>query len=122
MGKGLKAILGGVTVLIAVILVVMGIIGIFTGSFPYESWDEGLESAGYEWNPDDEAYQVSDPEVGPLSAGYFTFGPGGNATTVLITWLAIVLSVTAAVMVTKREDDLLNEAAERLADKYDSNG
>lgn len=100
MGKGLNAILGGITAIIAVILAIMGIVGVFAGSFPYNNWDEAVEAA----------------------AGYFTFGPGGNTATVLITILAIVMSVTAAVMVTKREDDLLNEAAERLADKYDSNG
>ena len=100
MGKGLNAILGGILAIIAVILAITGIVGIFAGSFPYENWDEAIEAAG----------------------GYFTFGPGGNTATVLITILAIVMSVTAAVMVTKREDDLLNEAAERLADKYDSNG
>lgn len=100
MGKGLNAILGGITAIIALILAILGIYGIFAGSFPYNNWDEAVEAA----------------------AGYFTFGPGGNAATVLVTILAIVMSVTAAVMVTKREDDLLNEAAERLADKYDSNG
>ena len=100
MGKGLNAILGGILAIIAVILAILGIYGIFAGSFPYESWAEALDAA----------------------AGYFTFGPGGNFATVLITILAIAMSVTAAVMVTKREDDLLNEAAERLAEKYDTNG
>ncbi len=103
MGKGLKAILGGILAIIAVILAIMGIYGIFAGSFPYESWAAAFADADG-------------------TTGYFTFGRGGNAATVLITWLAIVLSVTAAVMVTKREDDLLNEAAERLAEKYDTNG
>lgn len=100
MGKGLNALLGGILAIIAVILAILGIYGIFAGSFPYENWDEAIEAA----------------------AGYFTFGPGSNFATVLITILAIVMSVTAAVMVTKREDDLLNEAAERLAEKYDTNG
>ena len=100
MGKGLNAVLAGIMAIVAAMLVMLGIYGIFAGSFPYDSWDAALDAA----------------------AGYFTFGPGGNSNTVIITVLAIVLSVTAAVMVTKREDDLLNEAAERLADKYDSNG
>lgn len=103
MGKGLNAVLGGILAIIAVILAITGIIGIFAGSFPYDSWAAATEAADG-------------------IAGYFTFGPGDNFATVLITILAIVMSVTAAVMVTKREDDLLNEAADRLADKYDSNG
>lgn len=103
MGKGLNAILGGITAIIALILAILGIYGIFAGSFPYESWDAARAAADG-------------------VAGYFTFGTGGNAATVLITWLAIILSVTAAVTVTKREDDLLNEAADRLAEKYDTNG
>ena len=103
MGKGLNAILVGITAIVAAMLVMLGIYGIFAGSFPYDSWDAALAAADG-------------------VAGYFTFGPGDNSNTVIIAVLAIVLSVTAAVMVTKREDDLLNEAAERLADKYDSNG
>lgn len=114
MGKGLTAILGGITAIIALILAIMGIYGIFAGSFPYESWDVALAASA-------EAVENAGASLGG-QVGYFTFGEGGNAATVLITWLAILLSVTAAVTVTKREDDLLNEAADRLAEKYDSNG
>ena len=114
MGKGLNALLGGLLAIIAVILAITGIVGIFAGSFPYENWDEALAASA-------EAVENVGASLGG-QVGYFTFGPGGNAATVLITILAIVMSVTAAVMVTKREDDLLNEAAERLAEKYDTNG
>ena len=68
-------------------------------TFPYDSWEAALEAADG-------------------TTGYFTFGPGGNTASVIISILAIVVSVTMAVLVTTREDKVLNEAAERLADKY----
>ena len=68
-------------------------------TFPYDSWEAALEAADG-------------------TTGYFTFGPGGNTASVIISLLAIVLSVTMAVLVTVREDKVLNEAADRLADKY----
>ncbi len=71
-------------------------------TFPYDSWEAALEAADQ-------------------STGYFTWGPGGNFATVLITLIAIVISVSAAVTVTRRENALLNESAERLAGKYNSN-
>ena len=68
-------------------------------TFPYDSWEAALEAADG-------------------TTGYFTWGPGGNTASVIISILAIALSVTMAVLVTTREDKVLNEAAERLADKY----
>ena len=68
-------------------------------TFPYDSWEAALEAADG-------------------TTGYFTFGPGGNTASVIISILAIVLSVAMAVLVTMREDKVLNEAADRLADKY----
>ena len=68
-------------------------------TFPYDSWEAALEAADG-------------------TTGYFTWGPGGNTASVIISILAIVLSVTMAVLVTVREDKVLNEAADRLADKY----
>ena len=70
-------------------------------TFPYDSWDAALEAADG-------------------TTGYFTWGPGDNFASVLITLIAIVMSVYAAVTVTRRENALLTESAERLAEKYNS--
>ncbi len=70
-------------------------------TFPYDSWEAAIEAADG-------------------TTGYFTWGPGGNFATVLITLIGIVISVYSAVMVTRRENALLNESAARLADKYNS--
>ena len=68
-------------------------------TFPYDSWEAALEAADG-------------------TTGYFTFGPGGNTASMVVSILAIVLSVAMAVLVTTREDKVLNEAADRLADQY----
>ena len=68
-------------------------------TFPYDSWEAALEAADG-------------------TTGYFTFGPGGNTASMVISLLAIVLSVAMAVLVTTREDKALNEAADRLADQH----
>lgn len=68
-------------------------------TFPYDSWEAALEAADG-------------------TTGYFTWGPGGNTASVVLAILAIAVSVAAAVMMTVREDKLLNEAADRLADKH----
>ena len=68
-------------------------------TFPYDSWEAALEAADG-------------------TTGYFTFGPGGNTASMVVSILAIVISVAMAVLVTAREDKVLNEAADRLADKY----
>lgn len=69
-------------------------------TFPYESLDEAVEAAG----------------------GYATWAAsaGTNNASVILALLAIAVSVIAAIMVTVREDKLLNHAADRLTDKYNS--
>ncbi len=70
-------------------------------TFPYDSWEAALEAADG-------------------TTGYFTWGPGGNTASVVLAIIAIAVSVIMAVMITAREDKLLNDAADRLADKYNS--
>ena len=70
-------------------------------SFPYDSWEQGLEMAG----------------------AYFTWAEGpvfGSTMSVVLSILGIAVSVVSAILVTTREDKLLNHAADRLADKYSS--
>jgi hypothetical protein len=68
-------------------------------TFPYESWEAALEAADG-------------------TTGYFTWGPGGNTASVVLAIIGIAISVIGAVIITAREDKLLNEAADQLADKY----
>lgn len=68
-------------------------------TFPYDSWEAAIEAADG-------------------TTGYFTWGPGGNAMSVFLAIVGIAVSVVSAVLVTTREDKLLNHAAERLASKY----
>ena len=70
-------------------------------TFPYDSWEAALEAADG-------------------TTGYFTWGPGGNTASVVLAIIGIAISVIAAVVITAREDKILNEAADRLADKYNS--
>ena len=72
-------------------------------TFPYDSWEAALEAADG-------------------TTGYFTWGPGGNTGSVVLAIIGIAISVVMAVMITTRENKLLNEAADRLADKYSSEG
>ncbi|MXW95805.1 MAG: hypothetical protein F4110_03220 [Acidimicrobiaceae bacterium] len=72
-------------------------------TFPYDSWEAALEAADG-------------------TTGYFTWGPGGNTASVVLAIIAIVVSVVAMLMITGREDKLLNEAADHLADKYNAEG
>lgn len=69
-------------------------------TFPYESWEEAIAAADG-------------------TTGYFTWGTGGNFATVLITLIAIAVSVVSMVMITRRENALLTEAADRLSHKHD---
>ena len=69
-------------------------------TFPYESWDDALAAADG-------------------TQGYFTFGPGGNTASIVITLLAIILSVAFLVVVTMRESKHLNESAAALAKKWE---
>jgi hypothetical protein len=68
-------------------------------TFPYDSWEAAIEAADG-------------------TTGYFTWGPGGNTASVVLALIGIAVSVVAAMLVTVREDKLLNHAADRLADKY----
>ncbi len=68
-------------------------------TFPYDSWEAAIEAADG-------------------TTGYFTWGPGGNGMSVFLALVGIAVSVVSAVLVTTREDKLLNHAAERLASKY----
>ncbi len=68
-------------------------------TFPYDSWEAAIEAADG-------------------TTGYFTWGPGGNAMSVFLAIVGIVISVGSALLVTMREDKLLNHAADRLAGKY----
>ena len=68
-------------------------------TFPYDSWEAALEAADG-------------------TTGYFTWGPGGNTASVVLAIIGIAISVIAAVVITAREDKLLNAAADQLADKY----
>ena len=70
-------------------------------TFPYDSWEAALEAADG-------------------TTGYFTWGPGGNTGSVVLALLAIAVSVISILMITARENKLLDEAADRLADKYSS--
>ena len=72
-------------------------------TFPYDSWEAALEAADG-------------------TTGYFTWGPGGNTASVVLAIIGIAISVIMAVMITAREDKLLNDAADKLADKYGSEG
>ena len=70
-------------------------------TFPYDSWEAALEAADG-------------------TTGYFTWGPGGNTGSVVLAILGIAVSVISILMITSRENKLLDEAADRLADKYSS--
>jgi len=70
-------------------------------TFPYDSWEAALEAADG-------------------TTGYFTWGPGGNTASVVLAILGIAVSVIMAVMITAREDKLLNDAADNLNGKYNS--
>ena len=70
-------------------------------TFPYDSWEAALEAADG-------------------TTGYFTWGPGGNTASIVLALIGITISVVSAVLITVREDRLLNHAADRLADKYSS--
>ena len=72
-------------------------------TFPYDSWEAALEAADG-------------------TTGYFTWGPGGNTGSVVLAIIGIAVSVIMAVMITARENKILNDAAAELADKHNSEG
>ena len=74
-------------------------------TFPYDSWEAALEAA-------------DGTTLYNTQLGYFTWGPGGNTASYVLAIIGIVISVGSAVLVTMREDKLLNHAADRLAEKY----
>ena len=68
-------------------------------TFPYESWEEALAAA---------------QEAGE---GFFTFGPGGNTATVILTILGFAATVIALVMFVTTESRNLEESAQRIRDE-----
>ncbi|HDH03800.1 MAG TPA: hypothetical protein ENH15_06100 [Actinobacteria bacterium] len=66
-------------------------------TFPYESWEEAFQAA---------------KEAGE---GYFTWGPGGNTATIILTLLGFTVMLVTVVMGIMLEDRRLNEAAAELA-------
>lgn len=64
-------------------------------TFPFETWDEAGEAAGE-------------------GLGFFTFGPGFNASTMILVAIAIAVMVVAFVGWVVVEDRKLREQAERL--------
>ena len=70
-------------------------------SFPYDSWEQGIEMAG----------------------AYFTWAEGpnfGGGPSLILAIIGIGISVISAILITSRENKVLNHAADRLADKYSS--
>lgn len=65
-------------------------------TFPFDSWDEAIAAA---------------QEMG---AGYFTFGPGGNTATIVVTLLGFLAMVATIVAGVLQEDRRLREHAQRL--------
>ena len=64
-------------------------------TFPYETWDEALANAGAE--------------------GYFTFGPGGNFATIILTIIGFIVMIAVYVALVTSEDKRLTEQAESLS-------
>lgn len=65
-------------------------------TFPFESWEEAIAAA---------------QEAG---AGYFTFGPGGNTATIVLTLLGFLAMAATIVAGIVQEDRRLTERARRL--------
>ncbi len=84
-------------------------------TFPYNSWEEALAAVE---NPDTGERLCS--AFYDACPGYFTWGPGGNTASIILVILAIAVTVVSGILVTVREDRLLNNAADRLAEKYSS--
>ena len=66
-------------------------------TFPFETWEEAFDAA---------------VETG---VGYFTFGPGGNTGTYVLTALGFVVMIVILFAWMRFEDGRLNEHARRLA-------
>ncbi len=68
-------------------------------TFPYESWDEALAAA---------------QEAGE---GFFTFGPGGNTATVILTILGAAVMVATLVLFVTTERKNLDEHVRRIKEE-----
>lgn len=73
-------------------------------TFPFESWEEAIGAA---------------QETG---AAYFTFGPGGNTATIVLTILGFLVMMWALVAWVVMEDRELAEHAQRLEGRANNNG
>lgn len=72
-------------------------------TFPYESWEDATSAAL------------------DSGAGYFTFGPGGNAGTYILVALGFIAMIVVFVAFVRLEDRRLVEHAVRLAPGGDNN-
>ena len=68
-------------------------------TFPYESWEEASQAAQ------------------ELGEGFFTFGPGGNTATVILTILGAIVMAATIVMGVVLENRNLEEHAQRIRDE-----
>lgn len=66
-------------------------------TFPFESWEEATEAAV------------------DSGLGYFTFGPGGNTATYVLTFLGFLTMIVILITWIRFEDRRLTEHARRLA-------
>lgn len=73
-------------------------------TFPFESWEEAMTAA---------------QETG---AAYFTFGPGGNTATIVLTILGFLVMMWALIAWVVAEDRELAEHAKRLEGPVNNNG
>ena len=68
-------------------------------TFPYESWDEAMAAAR------------------DAGEGFFTFGPGDNAATVILTILGAIVMVATLVLFVMTERRNLDEHVRRIKDE-----
>lgn len=68
-------------------------------TFPYESWDEAMAAAR------------------DAGEGFFTFGPGDNAATVILTILGAIVMVGTLVLFVLTERYNLDEHVRRIKDE-----
>lgn len=68
-------------------------------TFPYESWDEASQAAR------------------DLGEGFFTFGPGGNTATVILTILGAIAMVVALALWVITEKRNLDIHVKRIRDE-----
>ena len=68
-------------------------------TFPYESWDEAMAAAR------------------DAGEGFFTFGPGDNAATVILTILGAIVMVGTLVLFVMTERRNLDEHVRRIKDE-----